>query len=719
MKNRTFLLVILFLPFFEVSNAQNASFPQFVVISDTHFDNGIGGGAMQKVPNALKHLFAEAPNADALFVVGDVTDHGDPEQWDKALSVFNNTENVPSGTPYYLLMGNHDNYRSGNGADTTLYKSKTGQPLHQYIEIKGYPFITISENGGAENDYNATAVNFLAAKMAQAATDYPGKPIFVFIHIPPSNTTYGSYAADGGNWGTDLFKATLNQYPQAVVFSGHTHFPVGDPRSIFQGNFTVVNTGSTTYCWMRDNTIDGAKPQPSYAYITEGYVVTVKENGDVELQRWDTYRDEAILNTWTIKAPHNGTQFTYKDRNGLPVPVFAENAKPVISDITKYACTVTFPQATDNDVVERYRIIVKNAEGATIRDFYKFSLHYLNSEMPNELSAVVSGLKSGTTYTVQVVAHDSYDNISDAIASEFTTQDNSSATFPAKKGHWLFDDASDLMKANVGVDLESADGNYTQLIGVGESNGAIRDGHGQYLICHHNIGANGGGQYTNEYTIMMDLKIDRANDWYGIYQTHSDFSTDQEADLWIDGSNGSVGVDHVYGGNIQANQWARLVMSVSLSSGKYDIFMNGNKCSSLNLRILGLDGRMSLDANTILLAADNTGYDNPVYISEIAIWDVALTDEEVAVLEQAGSPTQPTSIKQLNNDELNVFFLNRKLHFPKNISGKVTVFALDGKLLATGEIGNGKNTLEVADNRGIMLVRIKDKDGNVTNVKCK
>ena len=32
-----------------------------------------------------------------------------------------------------------------------------------------------------------------------------------------------------------LLNRVLNEYPQAIVFAGHSHYPVGDPRSIHQG----------------------------------------------------------------------------------------------------------------------------------------------------------------------------------------------------------------------------------------------------------------------------------------------------------------------------------------------------------------------------------------------------------------------------------------------------------------------------------------------------
>jgi hypothetical protein len=98
----------------------------------------------------------------------------------------------------------------------------------------------------------------------------------------------------------------------------------------------------------------------------EGLIVNVLSNGNVEIERWDTYRNEEILPKWLVKAPHDGSNFTYNNRNGLPAPVFA-------------------------NVVHHYVIVVSEGEQEVAR-FSKFSQFYLNSKMPAELSVGFSGL---------------------------------------------------------------------------------------------------------------------------------------------------------------------------------------------------------------------------------------------------------------------------------------------------------------------------------------
>jgi predicted phosphodiesterase len=377
---------------------------------------------MVKVPQALKHLTRKTPKADALFVVGDITDNGNASEYDQLLSVFNDRANVPEDLPVYFMMGNHDHYSSG-GENT--YLAKTGQPRNQYIIIKDYPFITISETGSDQNDFNASAVKFLSDNLAKATANYPGKPVFVFIHVPTCNTTYGSVQngtlADGG-WCTGKFRTTLDKYPQAVVFSGHTHYPLGDPRSIWQGGFTTINTGSTTYAEVESEIGLSVGTLPAdYANVTEGLIVAVEKNGDVKLERWDTYRDEEIEPHWLLQAPHDGTRFTYKNRTGGAAPAFGADAGVTVTGVTATGCKVSFPQASDDEVVHYYKVEIRNSANQVVKTHVIFSGFYLNSAMPAQLTVNFTGLSRATSYTARVTAYDSYRKPSAPINATFQT----------------------------------------------------------------------------------------------------------------------------------------------------------------------------------------------------------------------------------------------------------------------------------------------------------
>jgi predicted MPP superfamily phosphohydrolase len=251
--------------------------PRFAVISDTHFDSESGESAIVRVSRALKNLTDKG--LDAIFLVGDITDNAEPEEYDHVAETFANTANVPANVPVYFLLGNHDNYNGGGPKVEYIFLQKLHQAMNQYLEIKGYPFILISQTAVWANDYNHAAQRFLTESLADAAANYPGKPIFVFVHVPPYNTCAGSI----NGYGSDVFPPLLEPYPQVIVFSGHSHVSISNPESFWQGAYTVVNEGSNIR-------------------TTEGAIVNLVENGEaVVIERWNTRSNEEILPQWKVE----------------------------------------------------------------------------------------------------------------------------------------------------------------------------------------------------------------------------------------------------------------------------------------------------------------------------------------------------------------------------------------------------------------------------------
>lgn len=70
------------------------------------------------------------------------------------------------------------------------------------------------------------------------------KPFFYTQHSHPKDTCIGSWA-----WGRDNGASTraLAAYPNAVAFSGHSHYPLTDERSVWQESFTSINAASLRY----------------------------------------------------------------------------------------------------------------------------------------------------------------------------------------------------------------------------------------------------------------------------------------------------------------------------------------------------------------------------------------------------------------------------------------------------------------------------------------
>jgi hypothetical protein len=210
-----------------------------------------------------------------------------------------------------------------------------------------------------------------------------------------------------------------------IIFSGHSHFPLGDPRSIWQGQYTAVNDGSTNYSELEPGLLTGGPHPNSYNKVTEGVIVNLKDGGNaVEMERWDTRRNEEILPRWTVHAPFDGSNFDneYKGRNGLPVPVFADGSVEQITVVTTGNNTiVTFPQATDNELVHHYIVsVIDAATNSVVQTQKRFSLFYLNSDTPNTLTAEFADLPAKTQLKLEIIAVDSYYvNQSEPVVKQF------------------------------------------------------------------------------------------------------------------------------------------------------------------------------------------------------------------------------------------------------------------------------------------------------------
>ena len=223
---------------------------RFGAVSDIHVTTPESCAMFEK---ALRYF--KSRDVDAVLVSGDLADWGIRSSleyvkatWDR---VFAGTGVVP-----LFCTGNHDfegwrysdmaiDMRAhGHSEDEALVK--LGLPAEwerifgeKYAPIrvrtvKGYDFIS------AEWD----SFKKFPEWMAENGTRFKGtKPFFYFQHPPAKGTT-----PDGDGWADKgaAFEA-LKGFPNAVSFTGHSHRPFNDERSIWQGEFTAFATPSLSY----------------------------------------------------------------------------------------------------------------------------------------------------------------------------------------------------------------------------------------------------------------------------------------------------------------------------------------------------------------------------------------------------------------------------------------------------------------------------------------
>jgi hypothetical protein len=217
-------------------------------------------------------------------------------------------------------------------------------------------------------------------------------------------------------------------------------------------------------------------------------------------------------------------------------------------------------------------------------------------------------------------------------------------------GRWLFEDTVNYGKATVGKDMvaykmtnDDSKGmpstiGLKRVAGAKPGKNAVRVPRYSYFKCRHGILHNGTGKNINEYTILMDVRIPVKKNNHCFIQTDMDNADD--IDVFLSFDMRRFGESQFYcdfDPPIQQNEWYRLVISAHLGQSlKY--YLNGELVfANYNTKLGMQDSRLSWTKEGLLLFADNNGEDDDIDVSEVAIFNRSLTDEEVFSLACAGN----------------------------------------------------------------------------------
>ncbi|MFC0273342.1 metallophosphoesterase family protein [Metabacillus herbersteinensis] len=379
----------------------------FPVISDVHIKK-TGTKDIQKFSNTLHQLNEVVPKQDAFVIVGDLTDYGFTEEYDRFMSVYN--AGKQSRAVSMMAIGNHDYWNGLSVADAQKrFLEKTGMSsIYYHKVIKGYHFIVLgTEDGRTEGTFSTKQIKWLGEKLKQASADDRKKPIFVFHHQPIKDTVYGS------EWGfsenRDLFYNTLKEFPQAITFSGHTHYPLDDPKIIHQKDFTTIGTASVSYLWLDAGRIQGEVPDGA-DILNQALVVEVYNN-KVMIKRRDVHNNEWTGDPFVISSPANKDTFIYTEkRSDKKAPFFTKDAKLTIVGATITGFAISLTQAKDDLLLHDYKILARNlGTGKVEKEFLAFSEFY-RDPVPNPLVLNLDGLNPNTNYEIEVQALDAYEN---------------------------------------------------------------------------------------------------------------------------------------------------------------------------------------------------------------------------------------------------------------------------------------------------------------------
>ncbi len=406
---------------------------RFIVASDVHFDDT--GSENQEA--RLKRMFEvayeysdsqEYSALDGAFIAGDFTNRGTETSMRKFFEAL--SSHAKDETITHATLGNHE-YGAGDATKERYLRLSGYTDIHEHMIIGGYHFLFLSPDTNSGYNFSEEAREWLAEHLEVAAMDDESgeKPIFVFQHEHIKGTVYGSE-----NWGVSDLTDILEKYPQVIDFSGHSHYPMNDPRSIWQGSFTALGTSTLSYYEMgiagvHTSGIFHSDNEGGYSYSAQKfdaaqfYIVEVDANNAVKIIGYDItagkFMDDVVYNLRSVKSTD---EFIYTDerKENSEIPYFTEDTSVNTENITSTSAKIIFGQALCEDDVQNY-IVELYKEDTLISSQRRLACTFMDPA-PEDIAAYFESLDPESTYTVKITAVSSWEKTSAPLTFEFTTE---------------------------------------------------------------------------------------------------------------------------------------------------------------------------------------------------------------------------------------------------------------------------------------------------------
>lgn len=423
-------------------------------ISDTHIGNNYGSeNKFSSALNQLKNRAAEkdADGLDAVMIVGDLVNTATQSQITTLKTLYEQVFN-PVNVPMIYTIGNHDmnpgySWTASTVTQNAVFHTILGdnyfltdqdQTMRKNFECRhcvvgDYHILCVTPNGTSPVVYDANTTSWLDKQLKEITTEDPYHYVILLTHPMIYQTVYGSEL--GTYWYTSALTDILNKYPQVVTFGGHLHFPINDPRSIWQGKFTSLGCASVSYMafeggnYINKSSETVLKDAGEYS---EGHLVQFDANGFMRVTRMDFYRNTVIGQPWTVAPPASDNSHLLKYNHAA---LKAANTAPQLSTLNvevgtltdgKASATAKWAAGTDDEFVHHYSYTLAK-DGNTVdsklimSDFYRSPQ---TSMMNSEYSLALGTLSEGS-YEFTLTAIDSWGAESEPLVKNFSVGSNS------------------------------------------------------------------------------------------------------------------------------------------------------------------------------------------------------------------------------------------------------------------------------------------------------
>ena len=366
---------------------------------------------MRNLERALDVLATLKP--DVIVNDGDINDTGNDMD---AVAYYKARCDARFGRiPHVACMGNHEigfiakeNRAHRTGAVclrefNAVFGYAPGDGLvHKVIGGCDFVALSLSRIEGYTVGEIARLKNALDAAADRDAT----RPIFVVTHYHPQGTVNDSRSeAQGG-----ALRRLLDAYPQVVSISGHTHNPLQDPRSIWQGAFTAVDTSTLCYGCIENSppAVNQVSCLIPYGHESVGFMLLEVFRDRLVFRRFSA-RDKREIehdSPWTVPWPHNpaSAPYSHERRRATEIaPQFGVDAEPTLWYDFGYVYLL-FNAAEDRSSVFGYRIEISD-EGGDSKSYFQLSDYYRIPEHRQcrvVFKAPLGALASGASYRCRI-----------------------------------------------------------------------------------------------------------------------------------------------------------------------------------------------------------------------------------------------------------------------------------------------------------------------------
>ena len=386
---------------------------RFIVTSDSHITT-IGDVQTTRLEKMIKlgYRIAEGDEEynglDAVLIAGDVTDMGTKIAFNSIKAAV--APVLKEGTQFLATVSTSHDDRSLGKESLKLYSQIMEQETDFHRVINGFHFIGISASTIEGEHYSEYQKEWLKEQLDAAVADDPAKPVFVLQHEHISNTVYGSSDFEG--WGMPDFAEILKDYPQVVDFSGHSHYPINDPRSIWQGEYTALGTGGLYYAEITVDDIKTVHPK-GYRFTSTFWVVEIDASNRIRLRAVDLLAQEYLCE-YILDGVTDRSFTPEKQLERSKPPVFANDAQ---IKIRSGKAVFKAAESADGMPIFIYRAFAFDAEGNRI-PVGKTTPKYFRYDVPDTVKIELENLPEGE-FTLEIVAENCYGMQSEPITYNF------------------------------------------------------------------------------------------------------------------------------------------------------------------------------------------------------------------------------------------------------------------------------------------------------------